>query len=112
MWSPEKLTCQVFKEKNDKFVISSLISPDMNKELCSTHCRKVDAAYMALSRGNKCICSNQYGMETVEPPSSCGRPCAGDPTDQCGGNSSALFYRIGDTTLLVRALFVTIVIAR
>lgn len=90
-----ELTCQAFKEKNSKFVVSSVVSSDMTPKVCMAFCLEAEVEYMALTNGNNCLCSNQYGMKLVEAPSRCDMPCAGDSLLYCGGKESAIFYRIG-----------------
>jgi hypothetical protein len=60
---------------------------NVSLSVCMTMCVHRDYAFFAVSFGNECYCSNGYPKSAVaSAESNCATPCAGDPTQICGGD--------------------------
>ncbi|EDO44743.1 predicted protein [Nematostella vectensis] len=62
----------------------------LDPKKCLEICGKLYFQYAGLQKGDLCFCGRDYGKSGVS--NECDRPCSGDNTRHCGGNSSYSAY--------------------
>lgn len=76
---------------------SSSRGTDMTLEKCTSTCGAKGFTYAGVEYGNECYCGNALsnGASLTVTSSQCKMPCAGNPSQNCGGaNAIALYSRV------------------
>ncbi|OAA65943.1 legume lectin domain containing protein [Niveomyces insectorum RCEF 264] len=75
---------------------AALANANMSYAVCATYC--ADYAYFGVEYGSQCYCGNFFAAGSVRTTAAaaaaggCTMPCAGDPTELCGGGSRLNVY--------------------
>lgn len=67
-------------------------STKMTIELCHLDCSLAGYTFAALEYSHECFCGSSIPELAPLGPESCSAPCAGDPTETCGGNNALQLY--------------------
>ncbi|XP_053394990.1 kremen protein 1-like isoform X2 [Mercenaria mercenaria] len=83
-----------YEDRSDRILYGrSMHSSSLTTETCLTFCFESGFKFASTQYGSHCFCGNVLRDYPEKAESECNKPCAGDPTEMCGGTWRGSIYK-------------------